>query len=169
MYIGNPIYPTSSISTPDVLSMRSNQIGSLAGGYPPFNSGAIPINLAFLLCCDAGTNDDFLSFLYPYFDGYGNYLQNKAVLGFTSGANTIHYRELTWAAFEKLIQGYSIKEARDRLVELAQSNGWQMEEPLGAGYVNYDETTALIHGDEFTNISNVYSTTGRMTTWYRVL
>jgi hypothetical protein len=52
--------------------------------YPPFNTTANPpIDLVVFDSCLTGSNDHFLTWLYPYFNGYGGYLEDQAIAGWT--------------------------------------------------------------------------------------
>ena len=171
---GNPIYPAWWMYTPDVFTMRESQVGpGTPGLLPPFSDGAIPINLAFLLCCKVGKTNAFETFLYPYYDGYGNYLQNKAVLGFVSGVLIKHFGWITNIIFEHLADGYSIFEAREKWINYANTgdnpDNWLYMYEDNDDEVIYERASVPIYGDEFTNIKGVYSTTGRIISWFKVI
>jgi hypothetical protein len=130
---------------------RSTQMGS---GLPPFNSTATPpINLAFLLCCGSGSNQDFIRFCLPYANAYNNWLEDQAVIGFIPSIFVNEEQNIAMVAFDVLASGKTVRRAKDAIV--------------AAGYRRHVDPPAVsppliaediaIYGDLNTRIKSVYT------------
>lgn len=84
-------------------------------GLPPFNSTHQPqVNFCHLVACNCGDTSDFKKSLFPYYMGWGGpYLENQALMAYTSYTSTNHRAknaELVWA---KLSIGWTANYTRE--------------------------------------------------------
>ena len=133
---------------------RTPQMGS---GLPPFNStGNPPINLAFLVNCGSGANEEFLKFCFPYENAYGPWLENQAFIGFTPSINISDEFYITVLFIVPLADGYTVNHARAEV--LTQADPPIRSFPSGSDPGHELTVTDMpIYGDRFTRIRSVYT------------
>jgi hypothetical protein len=139
---------------------RSPQIGS---GYPPYNStGNPPLNLAFIMSCATGAEQDFIRFCLPYYNAYGGYLEDQAFVGYTPSIYIRDMASMATAFWGMLSAGRILREARSAVLELNLN-------PVGRSSP-YNETDIPIYGDRYLRIESVYTGDDREPVgWYRSL
>lgn len=103
------IYPS------DVLPVRQSAVGS---GYPPFNTGIPPINVAFIDACLTGYDNGFSVLLWPYYNAYNtNWCENQAWVGWSVPVNVDKTYQCSYAFWSTLAVGGTTHEARDEMVQ----------------------------------------------------
>lgn len=66
-------YDTGGVTLPGDRFVRPRKLQAVGQGYPPFNSGVSPVNLAFVDACYTGVTNAFAeAFLVPYYNGYNS-------------------------------------------------------------------------------------------------
>ena len=110
--------------------------------------------------------NDFISFCWPFYNGYGMYFEDTGVLAFSHKVNIGDDVIVTNAAFDKLKAGWALKDAVDNIVDVAFNLGLTQELYSG-GTEPYSLTNVVILGDQWTNIKNVYSPVTRTLNWFK--
>jgi hypothetical protein len=126
---------------------RAAQMGT---GYPPFNSsGQPPINLAFILSCSTGAEDEFIEFLRPYINYYAGALEDQAFTGFAGSLFAIDHYDIARAAFASLTAGKTVLDAKIAVLALGKL----------CGEDNHVMTSGdmPIYGDPYTRLHSVYT------------
>jgi hypothetical protein len=141
-------------------------------GYP-FNNSTLnpPVNLALLLSCNVARNatgsgppnNQYSTFLRPYFNNYGGWCENQAYAGCSE---YVRIDEdgifiVWWNAF--LTLGYCVEETRAALIDLATSGEDFLEHmfTLNEGgaiwqYTPISEERLPIFGDHDASVKGVY-------------
>ncbi len=139
--------------TPSIQQMREDAISY---PWPPFNTSGHPsINIAaFFSCRIFGAINNYTYLLYPFYNGYGYFLENQAVMGFTVEVKLHHYSELANKFWLELRSGKSIGVARALMMATS------------AGQF-YNLSDSQILGDDYAKLIRVYSPQPSASLWWR--
>ncbi|MDW8290086.1 MAG: hypothetical protein RMM06_05145 [Armatimonadota bacterium] len=130
----------------DVLPVRQNAVGA---GYPPFNTGTPPINVAFIDACLTGSDNSFSVFLYPYYNAYNaNWCENQTLVGWRITVRADKTRACAAAFWGALADGMTAHQARDRMVR-------EYYRPNSVPGQPRDH--ASVYGDYYTRLRGVYT------------
>lgn len=114
-YFGNMIYfRNQEFEAPNVQDVRT---AYMDGQLPPFSPGP-SFNLTVIESCDDG-KDEANPWIYmlPFWNGYGKYKEDQAVLGCKYFLLLDVYRKVSENLFPPLVDGYTITKARDDMVQ----------------------------------------------------
>jgi hypothetical protein len=161
-WFGNEVYAEPSNNLPNILDMLESKMGNIHPSPPYNDTGRPPFNVVFLLTCDAAMGNDFMSFLYPYINEHGGFLENQAVCGFTEKVDLLHYQFLSDKFHASLVAGFSAQESLFRMVAKANESGYVT---FDGGI--YDQSVVRVIGDDWATIKNVYNPGHRLVTWHK--
>ncbi|MCW5938424.1 MAG: hypothetical protein KF884_07265 [Fimbriimonadaceae bacterium] len=87
-------------------------------GLPPFNvCENPPVTFAYIDACHCGRSNAFGSLLYPYYDGYGNFVKDQAVLTWNGKGLVKSTQNGVYWYFHRLLAMDTIFSARDYMLE----------------------------------------------------
>lgn len=148
---GQPPFPRS----PSIEQMREDAI---AYPWPPFNASGHPaLNIAFFISCETIQDvNQFTYTLYPYYNGYGKYLENQAFLGWRIKPKEWHAEAMATVFWMEMRSGKDIESARRAM----------MDSPIAL--LNYNGSDTDVVGDDFTKLRRVYNPSPAPTLlWWR--
>lgn len=132
----------------DVQTVRSGAVGT---GYPPFNNGRPPVNLAFIDACLTGLTNEFAwALLVPYYSAYNqNWCENQCEVGWRL-LTALDATSATGSAFwEALAGGATAHEARDKASDAYYDS---IQEPR-----QDPRATLSVWGDYYTWLYGLYT------------
>ncbi|MGQ9881305.1 MAG: hypothetical protein ACUVSV_10655, partial [Armatimonadota bacterium] len=145
----------------DILPVRQSAVGS---GYPPFNTGVPPMNVAFIEACLTGTDNSFSVLLWPYYNAYNhNWCENQAYVGWRIKTLVDGTRAANTGFWSALASGCTAHQARDALVyDYLAATGQQ----LAPG--QHPTDLVSVWGDYYARIWGVYTATDSFSPnfWY---
>jgi hypothetical protein len=135
--------------------------------YPPFSD--IPaLNFAFLETCHAGAEgSEMVVYLYPFYNGYGQYFEDQAVIGCKQFFNCSTYYQFSLKYFQLLLPGNDVADALNDTIQYCIDNSIPVVvDPIsGVGHVPA-QTDFRIVGDDYSTIHTVYDPDGVRTSPY---
>lgn len=139
--------------TPSIQQMREEAIEY---PWPPFNSSGHPaINIAAFFSCDAISSvNNFSLILYPFWNGYGQFLENQAVMGFSVGVQTVDTNALADTFWGELRRGKRAEPARAAMMNTEAGS-------------HYNPGDSQILGDPHATLRRVYFPGPAMSLWWR--
>lgn len=161
-WFGTAIFADSSGSLPNIYDMVATKMGNVHPSPPYNDTERPPFNIVFLLTCDAATGIDFFTFLYPYLNEHGGFVENQAVCGFTEQVTLTHYTFLSDKFHISLLGGYSAAYALVYMADEARNEGY---DTYDGG--EYDQTVVRVIGDGWATLKNVYNPGLRLMTWVK--
>jgi hypothetical protein len=139
-----------------------HRVDSNGSGLPPFNTGAPPISLAYVLACVSGMDNDFAEgFLFPYTNWYvaglqnpippgqGPMIENQAFVGYRVAVKLHKYEQLADYSFHLFKEGYSVRRAMDKVFSDVYVGT--------SGCPATPEEFVAVFGDHATRIHGVYT------------
>jgi hypothetical protein len=127
--------------------VRQVAVGS---GYPPFNSGSPPINLAFTDACITGQDNQFAeALLFPEYTAYNqNWCENQSEVSWRISKLVLGTKASSEALWFALAGGATANQARD----VASNAYWA----LVGGYL-FPTSTMSVWGDYYTRLYGLYT------------
>lgn len=163
--------PPYNYDTQNFESWRAIVNGS---GYPPFNSSSNPpVHFLFLDTCWCGCCNDFVRIFAPYYDAYGNWVQNQAYQSWSVSTYAVMTYKSANGIFSRLKQGATCLTARNQMVlaskfsnDPASSTYIKVYVPTGA-YKLTENVDCPLWGDQLTRIKGLYTgSDGFETNWH---
>jgi len=142
--------PGEVITANDMWLVRQVAVGS---GYPPFNSGTPPINLAFVDSCITGQENYFAeALLFPEYTAYNqNWCENQCEVGWRIEKLTVGTRAASEAFWGALAGGVTAHQARD-----AASRAYWYHTTGDPNYQSPTQTLS-VWGDYCTRLCGLYT------------
>ena len=107
---------------PNISNVEDNRTANMSGALPPFSPGP-SFNLAVMESCQVGKDSgNSWIYMFPFWNGYGKYKENQAVLGCTAFLLLDAYRNISEQLFGPLVTGHTISKARDDMVQFFIDN-----------------------------------------------
>lgn len=131
--------------------MQTVRSGAVGTGYPPFNNGRPPVNLAFIDACLTGLTNEFAwALLVPYYSAYNqNWCENQCEVGWRL-LTALDATSATGSAFwEALAGGATAHEARDKASDAYYDS---IQEPR-----QDPRATLSVWGDYYTWLYGLYT------------
>jgi hypothetical protein len=130
---------------------RGPQMGS---GLPPFNSTENPpINLATIVNCATGSNQNFIRFCIPYLNAFGIWLEDQAYFGFIPSIYLYDEAGINAELYKSLMAGKVLYYAREDLIAAGYRSFPDGSDP---GHVMTAADMA-IYGDQRMRLTTVYT------------
>ncbi len=167
---GDLIYPSSTYGNPNVLAWRQSVMGT-SGPLPPFNTtGNPPVDLVVFDTCLTGSNDHFLTWLFPYYNGYGGLYEDQAIAGWTVSTYVTNAGLLATLLWNKLITEETIGRSRDDMIDKARNIYGVKVTPSGEMDRTIEDGDFVVYGDQYMRYAGVYTGTNSIhTAWWRRL
>lgn len=150
------IYALAADGSPSVQFMRNSAINY---PWPPFNLPSNPsFNIVAHFSCDTtqGPIGGYSMYLYPYWNGYGEFLENQAFMGFNRVILVIHLLNLSSVFWGSLNNGKDIENARIDMMS-------------GSAGSTYPITSSEILGDQYARFRRVYNPGNSTLLWWRAI
>lgn len=137
-----------TITATDMWLVRQVAVGS---GYPPFNSGSPPVNLAFTNACITGLDNCFAeALLFPEYTAYNqNWSENQSEVSWRIQKLVVGTRSASEAFWGALSAGATAHQARDE----ASDAYW---DAIGERRKDPRETLS-VWGDYYTRLYGLYT------------
>lgn len=157
------------VGEPDSFSYELARALRNGSGYPPFNiTQHPPVTFAMMCHCSSGfTPPDDSMFLHyfktplvPYYDGYGQFVKDQAVVTWGGTIFVSESQNQVYWFFSKLRLGKTVSFARDQFLALnvpGNPHPVNVKPPDGTKHLASQPIDCKIYGDFYTRIKGVYT------------